>query len=324
MPMSKINTLVSIIVPVYNGEKYLRECLASIVSQTYKKLEVIIIDDGSTDGSSDICDEYAKKAKRVSVIHKKNEGVSVARNVGIDRAQGEYLMFVDADDAISKTTIEQAVGYAQSASLDVVSFGYTTFRLTADRMPEYVDIKYRIIDKEIAIESLLYQKEIANAVFGKLFKLQTIGANRFKPRVKIAEDVDFNYRVLKNANRVGIISFPFYRYRLREGSAIRSGDKAQRIKAISIMEAILEDARTNGGNVKAAQNRLFMEIMFASQALPSMQGRQTLNAYWDSISRFRFNILVDPGSRAIARVYALVAYLGVNALIRLNDVKRVI
>ena len=98
--------MVSIIVPVYNVEEYLRECVDSILNQTYSDVEVILVDDGSTDQSGNICDEYAKMDSRIKVIHKKNGGVSAARNTGIGEASGEYLMFVDSDDAIHPELVE--------------------------------------------------------------------------------------------------------------------------------------------------------------------------------------------------------------------------
>ena len=96
--MKKTNSKVTIIVPVYNVEKYLRKCLDSLINQTYKNLEIIVIDDGSMDSSGKICDEFAEKDDRVIVIHQKNAGVSIARNVGLDRMSGDYVTFVDSDD----------------------------------------------------------------------------------------------------------------------------------------------------------------------------------------------------------------------------------
>ena len=100
------DALISVIVPVYNVEQYLTKCLESIVSQTYTNLEILLIDDGSTDGSGEICDRFASKDSRISVIHKANGGVSTARNLGMELCTGEYIMFVDADDYLSKNAIE--------------------------------------------------------------------------------------------------------------------------------------------------------------------------------------------------------------------------
>ena len=110
---------VSVIVPVYNVRDYLEECINSIVSQTYKKLEIILIDDGSTDGSSDICDKYAVEDRRIKVIHKENGGLSDARNCGLDNMTGDFVLFVDGDDAIKKDMIEVLIGLIYQSESDI-------------------------------------------------------------------------------------------------------------------------------------------------------------------------------------------------------------
>ena len=111
---------ISVVVPVYNVEKYLRKCIDSIINQTYKNLEIILVDDGSPDKCGEICDEYAKKDNRVKVIHKKNAGVSSARNDGIDNATGEYIIFVDSDDWLEDNAIEIMVDKLNEYDYDCV------------------------------------------------------------------------------------------------------------------------------------------------------------------------------------------------------------
>lgn len=115
--------LVTVIIPVYNVEKYLERCLNSVINQTYKKLEIIIVDDGSTDKCSLICDKWAEKDGRIRVIHKKNEGLGMARNEGIKRASGKYMCFVDSDDYIALNAIEKAYVQAEKETADIVLFG---------------------------------------------------------------------------------------------------------------------------------------------------------------------------------------------------------
>lgn len=116
--------LISIIVPIYNVEKYLKRCIDSIINQTYKKLEIILVDDGSKDNSGKICDKYAKKDIRIKVIHKKNEGVSEARNVGLKVSTGEYIGFVDADDFVEKDMYEKMYKKAKEVDADIVICDY--------------------------------------------------------------------------------------------------------------------------------------------------------------------------------------------------------
>ena len=117
------NDLVTVVVPVYNVEKYLDRCVNSIVNQTYRNLEIILVDDGSPDNCPAMCDEWAKKDSRIRVIHKQNEGQGVARNVGIENATGDYIYFMDSDDYIDLTTIEKACDLAKQHNADVVCFG---------------------------------------------------------------------------------------------------------------------------------------------------------------------------------------------------------
>ena len=111
---------VSVILPIYNVEKYLERCIKSIAAQTYTNLEILLIDDGSTDLSADICDMWAEKDKRVIAIHKKNEGLGMARNTGIDNATGRYVFFVDSDDYVAPDMIEKVVMLAENTNSDVV------------------------------------------------------------------------------------------------------------------------------------------------------------------------------------------------------------
>ena len=111
---------ISIIIPVYNVEKYLRECLDSILAQSYKDFEIILVDDGSTDSSGNICDEYSMKYENIKVLHKNNNGLSSARNAGLDIAQGEYILFIDSDDVVSPVMLETLMAHV--AGYDIVSY----------------------------------------------------------------------------------------------------------------------------------------------------------------------------------------------------------
>ncbi len=116
--------LISIIIPVYNVERYLRECIDSIIAQTYKNLEIILVDDGSSDKSGEICDEYSKKDSRIKVIHKKNGGLSDARNVALDIAKGDYIGFIDSDDYIEKDMFQILYNLAEEYNAEISSISF--------------------------------------------------------------------------------------------------------------------------------------------------------------------------------------------------------
>ena len=126
----EMDKLISIIVPVYNVEKYVAECIESIIKQTYQNLEILLIDDGSTDNSGKICDKYAEKDKRIKIIHKENGGVSSARNLGLDLAQGEYIAFIDSDDFVSNKYIESLYSAIEHKDAEIVLSKYSNYMLS--------------------------------------------------------------------------------------------------------------------------------------------------------------------------------------------------
>ena len=209
--------LISIIVPVYNVEPYLRRCLDSIVSQTYKNLDIIIIDDGSSDGSEDICDQYSARDRRIRVVRQKNAGLSAARNVGLDIAKGEYVQFVDSDDWIELTTCETILSIANEKQADIVCFGYDEF------FPSGV-IKNWCIDSFGEIEKTKIMRELASEtgnirdyVWNKLYHRRLFGGIRF-PIGRCYEDMDVSYRLFHEANNIYGTNKIVYHYLRRKGS----------------------------------------------------------------------------------------------------------
>ena len=209
---------LSIIVPVYNVEHYLRKSVDSILKQTFADFELILVDDGSPDNSGKICDEYAKKDLRIKVIHKKNGGLSDARNNGIEVAKGEIIGFVDSDDEIDATMYQEMIKYLDEYQLDIVCAdtfviknGKKSFR------PRYK--KDKVFLRMEAIEEILTGK-LDNAAWNKIYKRETIGDIRF-PVNRIYEDVATIYRYFYQAEKVGYLCKPFYYYLKRKGSIVQ-------------------------------------------------------------------------------------------------------
>ena len=211
-----METLVSIIVPVYKVEKYLRQCLDSLVSQTYSNIEIILVDDGSPDNCGIICDEYAEKDSRIIVIHKKNEGLSAARNNGIDIAKGEYLMFVDSDDWVEPTYCERALEQAILQNAACVAFGFCTFR-TNGEIISMAPLSSRFISAEEAIACMVERKFPYSYVWNKIYKRSLFKDLRF-PLGVIYEDNAILYLVFHLAKGVYVFNDRLYNYRRREGS----------------------------------------------------------------------------------------------------------
>lgn len=214
------NVLISIIIPVYNVEQYLSDCILSVLNQTYGNIEVILIDDGSTDSSGIICDNFAKKDERVSIYHIKNGGVSKARNLGIKKARGKYIQFVDSDDTVEPNMVEDLLKNLIETNSDLSICGYTKVKRSGlvDVTPregvyEFNDfinfMKYWLIDP------------IIGSPCNKLFQRKIILDNEieYEPNICYAEDYLFNIRYLANINRISVLANCYYKYNhLVEGS----------------------------------------------------------------------------------------------------------
>lgn len=210
---------LSVIVPVYKVEKYIHKCVDSILNQTFSDFELILVDDGSPDNCGRICDEYAAKDSRVRVIHKKNGGLSDARNFGIDAAQGEVLGFVDSDDDIDSNMYKSMIEYMDKHNLDVVCADTYVIKNGKKKFrPRYAEDK--IFDAPDGVIAIL-DGTLDNAAWNKIYKRNVIGEVRY-PEGRIYEDVATTYKFVYAAQRVGYMCRPFYNYYKRKGSIVAS------------------------------------------------------------------------------------------------------
>lgn len=213
--------LISVIVPVYNVEKYLKRCLDSIRKQTYSNIEILLIDDGSTDQSGRICDDFAKLDSRVRVFHKENGGVSTARNLGIEQAKGEYITFVDSDDYVDSDYIEYLYHLASAQKCLIALCGYYV-RFVEKNKCHYEGNKNKrteILDDVQCIEKLLYNEDgVAVFIWGKLYHNSLLKGFRY-PDKNFAEDVETTYKIFHEAHKIACGYLCKYNYCIRENSA---------------------------------------------------------------------------------------------------------
>lgn len=209
---------VSVIVPVYNVEKYLDKCIKSIINQSYKDIEIILVDDGSTDSSPKICDDYAKNDKRIKVIHKENGGLSSARNAGIEIASGDLLSFIDSDDSIEPDLYEKVFSYYNDN--DIVVFGIERDYPNGKIIKTGFD-KVEEIDNITALIYLNNNDAVDLSSCNKIFNKKLFDNVRF-PINKKCEDYYIMYRIFDAAQSVLLIPFIGYHYFQREGSISRS------------------------------------------------------------------------------------------------------
>lgn len=237
--MRECNKKVSIIVPVYNMEMYVEECVQSIINQTYKNIEIIIVDDGSVDNSGQICDDIQKNDARISVVHKANEGLSSARNAGMEQATGDYLMFVDSDDYLMKDAIEKLV---LAIEKNDCSFAFCDMKASTDRIGEF-ECRHK---SEELVSDLEFRAWLTNAicreyvlaviVINKLFKREVIEDIRFDYGVYHEDEFFVNKLLEKRCNAV-YLGEQLYYYRQTPGS-ITSSEQKYNIKHLDIADAL--------------------------------------------------------------------------------------
>lgn len=217
--------LISVIVAVYNIEKYIACCIESIRRQTYRELEIILVDDGSTDRSGEICDAYQKKDERIKVIHRKNGGLSAARNTGLAHAEGSYITFVDGDDWIEDSMYEKMAEQVRKEGADLVACRY--YRVYKDFRADESTDKITVFEKPFSMLAQCLREDekflIQHAAWNKLYKRELLGEERF-PEGKWYEDVVFSAKILSRVQKGVYIDTALYNYVCeREGSIMNAG-----------------------------------------------------------------------------------------------------
>lgn len=227
-------SLISVIVPVYNVEEYLNECISSIVNQTYKNLEIILVDDGSTDKCPYICDDWKNKDDRIVVIHKKNGGLSDARNKGLDVAKGEYVSFIDSDDWISNDFYQVLFNalYEKNAQISASEVIWVYDNYQNKEEFQYNNI---VFSPEEALQTLLKGRGFYAVAWNKLYKKALFDGIKF-PIGKLHEDEFVTYKLIHKADKLVLCKNTNYYYRQRQGSIMKEWSS----KHLDVLEAYFE------------------------------------------------------------------------------------
>lgn len=286
--------MISIIVPIYNSESYLRRCLDSVVSQIYTDWEMILIDDGSTDKSTDICNEYACKDDRIKLIQQKNAGVSSARNKGLAVSSGTYAMFLDSDDYMFPQMCEIMVNTIKDKDVDLVVCG-TTETWGGLWAPDR-DVDYQTLDsfKKDFIEHL--NSELLSPPWNKIYRRELI-KDMFDASISFGEDLVFNLNYLKNCQRVSFIkSAPFYHEKANENSLVNRIYPSRLIEIEKVHSAVVGFYETDAPKLHQKYVRdilvYFREIL-KSQNCSKRDKREQLNIWASScqLNKISFNEL---------------------------------
>lgn len=245
--------LISVIIPVYNAEKYLSDCLNSVLKQDNQDFEIIIVDDGSTDKSPLICDDYAQKDSRFHIIHKKNEGVSIARNVALDISKGKYIAFIDADDNISTDFLSIPEEFKE---IDVIQKSYNC--IDANKKITKTTVQNHLFTKWNEIAYLWVNKP-NRALWDKIISKRIIGNNRFIPGVAISEDFLFFTSILPNIKTYALSNIGHYNYYTRKNSAMSIFQKNphERIRITFEHIKIIESLEKNNEMQKVCKSLLY-------------------------------------------------------------------
>ena len=221
-----INPLISIIIPVYNVEKYLKECLNSVINQTYTNLEIILVDDGSTDSSGQMCDEFAKKDNRIKVIHKQNGGLSSARNAGLDVMSGEYLAFVDSDDMVDEAYIATLFDLIKKYDTKIAMCYFQKFKNTKDiENFKNLDCKYFVLSSEEVFKyTFSFHSMFMTVVWTNLYHKEIFANLRFSEGI-LFEYTDIYYEIVEQQNinkTIAVTNKKLYFYRQQESSIMKT------------------------------------------------------------------------------------------------------
>ncbi len=305
--------LVSIIIPVYNVEKYVKRCFKSVSEQTYQNIEIIVVDDGSTDSSGKLCDEFSRAEKRAVVIHKENGGLSSARNVGMKMAKGEYITFLDSDDFLALDFVEKAMLLCEknSAEIAILDMAYID-ESSNEEINGNANDEVVVLSREDAIKESLYQKMFSCCAPGKMYRKTTLEGIEF-PLNKLSEDLAVCHLILNNANSVVYSKRIGYYYRQQQNSIMHvfNSRRLDALQWTSEIEAFCAEFYPN--ILHAAKCRSFNVAVHLALDLPDPKGENwaDYNSIWRNVVRTRMDVIVDKECRFREKAAALLSFFGV-------------
>lgn len=281
-----MNPILSVIVPVYNVEKFLPKCVDSILNQTYKDFELILVNDGSTDHCPIICEEYAKKDARIKVAHKENGGLSDARNTGINIAQGKYISFIDGDDFIIEKAYEILIGEAERNNLDIIIGNAMNFYSEEEQK---LKMKKRSFPNEIMsgtefLKKSYKERAMVHCVVASIYKSKLIKENKlfFKKGI-YHEDNLWTPQIFLKAKRVMYYDLDFYMHVQREGSITKLDDKTK--NGIDLINICYELAETYGNIQDNETKKILNDILISSYLRAVCIGKLTRKKYKKLINK---------------------------------------
>jgi len=256
-----VGELITIIVPVYNVEQYLDRCIESIVNQTYSNLEIILVNDGSTDGSSEICSKYQKSDDRIIVINKNNSGLSSARNAGLNIAKGKYVGFVDGDDYISEVMYENLYGLIKQTKSNIAIGGRYRAYDNSCEIEQFRNYPSPVMTNVEALAALMSYRGFDMSVCDKIFERKLFDDIEF-PLGKTCEDSFVTYKIFSRVNKVAYDKTPYYYYYQRQNSISRNLNVNE-----TVLEASYEQLQFISANYSTLSNEAYTSYIISSIAI---------------------------------------------------------
>ena len=308
--------LVSVIIPVYNAEKYLRECLDSVTNQSYKNIEIILVDDGSADSSLEICREASRQDARIRVIEQKNAGPSAARNAGLAKPMGEYIMFVDSDDCLPKNAVSNMTEAIEAEGAEICAGRVKSFDASPEGSDDSGQIYGAVCRTGVGIlTDIMYTKiYFGYSSCAKLYRKSAIGDIKFPRDINFTEDLVFNYFVMKDAGKIVIIDNAVYFVRKNRDSLTRGKFSEKRMDGIAAIKMIAENADKSKNNVfaKPLACRLMTEayniFLEGWRAVQGDARERSMNECKKIMQKAAKSVIFDKNARPQERLKALFMY----------------
>lgn len=316
--------LISVIVPVYNVEEFLNRCVDSIIRQTYQELEIILVDDGSTDNSGALCDEYVQKDSRIVVIHKENGGLSDARNAAIEIMKGEFVAYVDSDDYLADDYIAYMYNLLISENADISACAIKTVCDYTEQLG-VINEKIVIYDAYEALKAILYQGCFVPSACCKLYKKELFEDIRY-PKGMYYEDMAIIYKLLDKCQKVVIGNQQKYYYYQRANSIMNESFNPKKMHRIQIVNELKKHVDNRYPELKKATSaRCFKVGLLTYQEIPyKKQYREYIDTAWKQIQEYRWETIKNNEAGILLRLIAISTFLGKRVVSILGDLQAII
>lgn len=305
--------LITVIIPIYKVEKYLSKCIDSLIDQDYTQLEIILVDDGSPDNCGNICDKYAIQDNRIKVIHKKNGGLSDARNAGLKISTGDFITFVDSDDYVNKDFISTLVNLIQDFEADIAISPFIHFTDDEKKVKKILSInKVKTYTNIEGLINMFYQSDFDNNATSKLFKKELFFNVTF-PKGLLYEDLATVYKLFLNSNKIVFINKFNYNYLLRDESIEGSLFSQEKLDSLLKIIVELEALKKSNHEILEAVNCRILSFLF-HLLFETEKASKAERQIFSLIKKYRISVLIDINARKKARYSALLSFLGIKCL----------